>query len=327
MAKDDNDRLREGTLPRDPEDGTVPVAPPIESQPREIRWLTAEQITKPVPQPSYIIDKIALAPGTLSILAGQSFAGKSVIAHDLALAVASLSTSSALGGHGMVNNRGPVALLDYEMGHALTVRRIQRLCRGRGAELAELVEQKRLLVACFPDVKLTDDDAIDRLRSVIEAAELRLVVVDSARAMMPDVDENDSTVRKYIDKLGELADTTKAAVVLLHHAGKLSREQKADPSAYLRGSSGWRDAPSSIYVLTTDDTNVGKSECVFRHIKCRHRGLTAEPFKLCIEDSDKAGKHDRDALRVAWKEWKEAAADDARATVPEAARKDPRRGL
>lgn len=326
MTKDDNDLLKAGKLPRDPEEDVAPMtgaATKVQAKP--LQWLSAEELTKPVAEPKYLIDKIALAPGTLAILAGQAFAGKTIVAHDMALAIASQSHASTLGGHGTANNQGPVALLDYEMGKNLTVRRIQRLCRGRGIKIEELMEARRLFVACFPDVKLTDVDAIDRLRSVIDTHGVRLVVVDSARAMMPDVDENDSAVRTYIDRLGVLADATQTAILLLHHAGKLSREQKADPRAYLRGSSGWIDAPSSAYVLTKDD-GLEKTAMVFRHIKCRHRGNTTDPFRLVIEDkvTGKDGKgntDDKEALSLRWEDWQEVYEAKAEATVKPTGRK------
>lgn len=290
----------------------VPVAAATAaSGARPLAWLSASDLTATVEEPKYLVEKVALAPGTLCILAGQAFSGKSVVAHELALCIA--GNRSSLGGHGMITTPGPVALLDYEMGRALTVRRIQRLCKGRGLDLASLVEERRVRVACFPDVKLTDADAIDRMRGALEG--VAFAVIDSARAMMPGVDENDSAVRTYLDQLGELADTTGTAILLLHHAGKLTNEQKSDPRAYFRGSSGFLDAVSTAYVLTTDADE--PQACVFRHIKCRHRGVPAKPFKLVIEDKVSSVKPnsndpaDRAALRLLYQDWLEVKEADS----------------
>lgn len=69
-------------------------------------------------------------------------------------------------------------------------------------------------------IDLKDDAHISRITSVVSARATKLVVVDSLRGAQDD-DENNSRVGHNLKKLGEVAQATNAAILVVHHTKKI----------------------------------------------------------------------------------------------------------
>jgi hypothetical protein len=136
MARDENDRLRAGTLPSDPFEGLSRAQP--ESERRiyvpEILW--GEKLGEPLAPIRWLCPALKITSGALTLFAGNAYAGKS-------LALADLGLSIAVGQPvwGVFScRRGRVLWLDYDgQGERVSRERFQRLARARGIpNLAEL---------------------------------------------------------------------------------------------------------------------------------------------------------------------------------------------
>lgn len=200
------------------------------------RWTGEDIETAPVPDIRWVSEKWAIAPGAPVVLAGAGGLGKTLLAQALALGVS--TPGGAWLGEQMPFGR--VLHIDHEQGLVATRRRYQRLGI-RGASGLEL--------RCPPSRgwRLSSKDGLAWLMRAAEGS--RLVVIDSLRASTPGVDENDSDIRTLLDPLGEVAEETGAAVLVIHHARKTGKDEPIDGPEFLRGSSGITDAASAVIGL------------------------------------------------------------------------------
>jgi RecA-family ATPase len=72
-------------------------------------------------------------------------------------------------------------------------------------------------------------------------------MIDSFRAAIPGQDENESSVRTFLDKLTRVSETTGCSFVVLHHAGKGSKEKDGREKG--RGSGAIFDACGTVLDL------------------------------------------------------------------------------
>lgn len=258
----------------------------------------SDDFGKPIPPTQWLFEKLKLAQG-LTILGAQSFTGKTIVSLDLAIAAA--TGKDALGGYAMGGGEPKrVLYLDYEQQPDMLRQRIERLAHHRGLNLADLKEQLRAY--SFPKLYLNAQTTEDNLKELFNGFDV--VFIDTLRAAMPGVEENDSgEVRGILDSLCRAA--TGRTIIATHHAGKLTREQKNDMRAYFRGSSGFLDACDSAYVLkeiVLKETGKRVPKMAeLMHLKNRHiGGGTIDPIRFSFEDTDS-----QKGLAIAPKEWTE----------------------
>ena len=244
----------------------------------------SDDFGKEIPATQWLFEKLKLAQG-LTILGAQSFTGKTIVSLDLAIAVA--TGKDALGTYAMGGGKPKrVLYLDYEQQPNMLRQRIERLAHHRKLDLAELKENLRAY--SFPKLYLNAHTTEDSLKELFNGFDV--VLIDTLRAAMPGVEENDSgEVRGILDTLCRAA--TGRTIIATHHAGKLNKDQKNDMRAYFRGSSGFLDACDSAYVLKEIVLKeTGKREpkmAELMHLKNRHiGGDTIDPIRFSFEDTD-----------------------------------------
>lgn len=235
---------------------------------------------------AWVCDALELAPGAPSMLAGYGYSGKTVLAQDLALAVASRG-EKAWGAFTV--RHGRVCHLDYEQGAYLTRRRYQRLAAARDLGPADL--DLELIVR--PPVYLDDDGAEDWLCSLLDGAVL--AVIDPLRAAAPRTEENASEARVPLDLLARVSERTDCAILVLHHARKPSENATGGARMSIRGSSALYDACQSVAVA---DGAPGQPVHVTTRTKAKLTGREQEELEVTIEDVEIDG-HARAGLRVA----------------------------
>lgn len=206
----------------------------------------AGSIPDELPPVPYLCARLALAPGRPSCLVGYAGAGKTLLAAELALAVASTDPSRCWGGLG-VDRQGRVVLIDLEVGEYLTKQRFSLLAAGRWGALKDW--SGRLSFASFPRWSLLAEGAEERLEATI--AGHALCIIDSLTMMLGGADENASSVADCIGLLARVSERTGCAILVLHHEGKPPADGPKAAHLRGRGSSAIQGMWSSQWAVTS----------------------------------------------------------------------------
>lgn len=191
-----------------------------------------------------------VADATLTILAGESTAGKSFLAQALCLGI-----SSGRPVAGLPCTRGRALYVDAEMGWYQFVDRM-RPAGLTGREFDHIDAT---------GLDLSRHGGLNAFAEEIGRRAYNLVIFDSLRRLAPSRSENDSDdMAPTVGAFTTLARETGAAVVLIHHAGK---------DGMARGSSAIRDQCDALFVVVKDGGA--------RRLTCREGGgkmrYAAEP--------------------------------------------------
>ena len=199
----------------------------LEERPREQQWL---------------VDTL-WGEQAVGIVGGEPKCGKSILALDLAVAVAAGVPCLR---HFNPARPGPVLLFAAEDAGHLVRKRLQGIARAAGARFETL----DIAVIDVPTLRLDHIDDRRRLQQTVQRIAPRLVVLDPL-VRLHGVDEN--TVADVAPILGFLRDLQRrfeTAVLLVHHARKSGATR---PGQALRGSSelhAWGD--SNLYLRRRD---------------------------------------------------------------------------
>jgi hypothetical protein len=203
--------------------GELPVCPP------DRRWLIED----------------LWADQAVGIIGGEPKCGKSLLALDLLVAVA--SGAPCLRRFGAVQ-RGPVLLYAAEDALHLVRTRLEGLCRAAAVTLTDLP----IHVITAPSLRLDLAEDRQQLQATVAAVRPLLLVLDPF-VRLHRVDENASSeVAPLLAYLRELQRRFAVAVVLVHHARKGAGAVRGGQA--LRGSSelhAWGD--SNLYLRRIDD--------------------------------------------------------------------------
>jgi hypothetical protein len=207
----------------------VELAHRLGDQPAERRWLVEE----------------LWAEEAVGIVGGEPKVGKSFLALDLVVAVA--SGTPCLRQY-PIPRPGRVLLYAAEDALHLVRRRLDGICRAAGVELAAL----DVHVITAPTLRLDHPGDRDRLAATVAALRPRLLVLDPF-VRLHRIDENVSgEVAPLLAYLRELQRRHQLAVAVVHHARKGAARARAGQA--LRGSSefhAWGD--SNLYLRRVGD--------------------------------------------------------------------------
>lgn len=177
-----------------------------------IRGEAIKELPKPEPLIEGVVDL-----DTLAVLYGRAGAGKSFVALDLALSVA-----TGTWWHGRPVTPGPVLYVVAE-GAA-----------GTGARLGAWQTHQRVFAAgditwLTAAPNLLRKDSIDALETITAELQPRLIIADTLARLIPGGDENShQTMSTVVESADRLRRVSGACVFLVHHTGK-------DQSAGARG--------------------------------------------------------------------------------------------
>lgn len=195
----------------------------------------------PIPPVHYICERLMIAPGPPSIVAGYGGLGKTMLVQLLVVCAA-----AGLPFLGSPVRRCRVLHLDHEQGKRVTMSRYKRLAVELGATPEMLRGQ--LAVVPFPRVSLVTPGIEDALAKRV--AGFDLVVIDSLRAATPGLDENKSDIRAPLDMLARISDVTGVTFIVIHHARKPSDSSRSgSANQEMRGNSAINDAAQSVIML------------------------------------------------------------------------------
>jgi hypothetical protein len=229
-----------------------------------------------LPPVNWLCKDLQLAPGRPNLLAGPGYGGKSIIAQVIGFAVAS---GQRVFGKFPVQ-QGKVIHLNYDQGGRVPKSRYQRLMRAQFMAPSDL--DGRLFLGNHPPVYLDDPGAESALMVTCEGA--ALLIVDSFRAALRTLDENDSRVRGPLNMLIRVSEKTGVTVLVIHHSRKPGLGSTAGKNE-IRGSSAIFEACESVYVL---DPVKGEPTRVM-HEKAGITGMTRADFLLHVADVEVDG--------------------------------------
>jgi len=177
----------------------------------------------------------------VGFLCGSPKAGKTWLALDLALSVA--SKTAVLGAY-PVPEAGPVLLFVAEDPPAAVRCRLAGMAGPRGLSLAELP----IHLVMHRSLRLESDNDQARLRATVERYRPKLLVLDPF-VRLTAIDENSSLeVSAVLASLRELQAALNVAILVVHHARK-NGGSGASAGMALRGSGDlWAWADSNLYL-------------------------------------------------------------------------------
>jgi hypothetical protein len=207
------------------------------------------------------------ADGFVTVLTGHAGEGKSWIALALAVGVACGSDPA-----GIECRKGNALYLDAENGEWLLHRRIREVDAPR----------VNLSIWLSDGLDLAKPADVSFLAKIIEAQEVKLLVLDSLRSLAPAMEENSGdSVAPVMTAIRQLARDTGCAVIVLHH------RPKNGGGAY-RGSSALRDQTDVLWLLGRSEGDPeGKTRRYLRADKMR---LAGEPDDLWLKLSHEDGR-------------------------------------
>ena len=185
--------------------------------------------------PEWLVEGLVPKTG-LAMMFGESSAGKSFVALDLAFSIAS--------GFVWFNRKvehGPVAWIAAEAAGSMR-NRARAYAQARGVQLATtdlfVIEQT---------LSLMDKEDAKALTEVLATAKPKLIVVDTLAAASGGANENSGEdMNVVLANCRKIHEATGALILLIHHSGK-------DKSKGARGWSGLRAAMDSEFEVTNSD--------------------------------------------------------------------------
>lgn len=255
-AKTKSTRPRIEPLPADPIlERLFLEPPPIPANlPRTVgaasafHLVPASALAEPLPPVVYVVKHFGIARGRPALFAGYGGLGKTVVAQALALHIASGMDTC----WGLPITPGSVLHFDYEMTREPLQRRYQRLAIGHGIELASC----DLNLCSMPEIYLSDDRAEDELCRVTENVGFAIVDNLAAATASAQTGENESGIRRYLDRLTRVTAKTGCAFMVLAHERKGGKDEdgSSSPLQRVRGSSAITDACGSVVSVAASKT-------------------------------------------------------------------------
>jgi len=199
----------------------------------------AAELATDAPPPRWLIDSL-WAERAVGILGGEPKCGKSLLALEIAVAVAAGVPCLR---RFPVEHAGRVLLFAAEDSHPIVRQRLEGICAAAGISLNAL--DLYVITAAALRLDLTGDQ--ERLEETVKQARPRLLVLDPF-VRLHRIDENASgEVAAILSSLRRLERTYATAVLLVHHVRKGASHLRAGQA--LRGSSelhAWGD--SNLYL-------------------------------------------------------------------------------
>lgn len=319
-----NNSTHNGSDPRQAnDDHAEPDAaqPANETEPQPVRWkCAADAMAEPSPEP--IVEGIAWAD-SLSVLVGESTAGKTFVLLDLAAAI-----SADLPWHGRRVQQGSVVYLGFEGHVGLRLKALREVA-------GQWLQHVYVVRASDPISPVIDRDRAelpgrgehDAIRDMQQIAAylaesglppVRLVIVDTVRASLSGSEDSSEAASAYLRAVRRImAHVPGAGCLLAHHSGWQDGETKRKRE---RGSSAFRgNVDGTLYLEAGDyDRDHHEARLTLTSIKVRD-GEALPPLHLvrrqvclpgmfdrwghpvtsCLVVSDPRSREDREAEQAA----------------------------
>lgn len=188
------------------------IMPEKVSQPGlvETKKMKILDLTK-LPPREFVVQRLGIEKGMLGLLVGTGESCKSWLVQSIAVCV---SSGLPLFGKHKVR-KGSVAYVDGEQGETQTLTRISRIANGINVTELDIVRSK------LSRYKLDGKEVIDTIKAELIKAWTgkELVVIDSLKKISV-ADENSAEISDVLHMLKEVAEESRAAILVIAHMGK-----------------------------------------------------------------------------------------------------------
>lgn len=225
----------------------------------------ADLIANPPKPKEPLIYEGVLDKGDGFVLGGQSGAGKSWMAFDLGVAVA---TGQDWMGR-FATEQGTVLYIDEEAGVSSDWERMKMIARGQGIPFEK--DPPPFMISSMKGIKLDTPRGMTIVARALEQYRPTLVIFD-ALVRFHNGDENSAKdMAEFFEKAKSLKEAFGTAFMFLHHVKKPAKDDSEDWADLLRGSGDVRGWPDGIFVVKPTEDKEG---VVVAHAKSRnHRQL------------------------------------------------------
>lgn len=243
-----------------------------------IQTLDWAALAKVNPSPkAFVIPKLAPA-GEVTLFTGAGSAGKSLLAQQLATALAAGVPTLRLD-----MGQAPAIYLTCEDDEGQLHWRQAHICKALGVPMASLAGQLHIvslrgaldnsLGAEGPDGEFILSASYHRIAALIRRTGAKLVALDNVAHLFPGNENDRGEVTRFINALNRLAGENGAAILLLGHPNKSGDDYS--------GSTAWLNAVRSQFVIEHD--------------------LQSDMRTVTVGKANYARKGDQ--LRFAWVDW------------------------
>jgi RecA-family ATPase len=191
-----------------------------------------------VPQTRYYLDN-TVEPGGLTIICGHPKTGKSLMALDMMLTMA---TGSPCGPWHPTEGPLNVGYVDLDGPEAGTLHRLEAFSAHRGIAIPSTLKMYR-----SRRLQLLEKGVAETLLEEVKQHELHVLTIDTLFRSYGGDENSSKDLKRYIDVLDQLMSEAGVAIMLVHHLRKPAaegfRSPDFDPQEGLRGSS----ALASVY--------------------------------------------------------------------------------
>lgn len=147
----------------------------------------------------------------------------------------------------------PVLIVSAEDGAGVLYNRTEAICRGHGWNFTEVATHMHYLA--LAGVSLSNASHVAQLAAMVRQLDAGLVVLDPLAELTDGEENSASEMRTVIKAARSLTKPTGAAVMLVHHAGKVVKDKREQDR--IRGSSAFHAAARAIYLMDPRDEGVG----------------------------------------------------------------------
>jgi KaiC/GvpD/RAD55 family RecA-like ATPase len=276
------------------EDDATSTRDRVHAANRYISVRTAREIID-APAPEEIVEGVLWADA-VTVLVGESGAGKTFVALDLAAAI-----TEGVDWHGRHVLPGSVIYVVFEGSLKFRLTALERIVGRRLEHFVEFGADLPISPRITRDgeeMSLGERVLRDHLAAARDmladrgAPPIRLLVIDTVRASLVGSEDSSEHVAAYLRAVQRvLSDVPGAAALLLHHSGWLDGES---PRKRERGSSAWRgNVDATLYLETAGeyDRVLGERRLTLRALKIRE-GELPPPLSL-IRQTVETGDVDR----------------------------------
>lgn len=215
----------------------------------------------------------------LSVFYGQPGSLKSMLVMDALMAIALGEMwlpplpNAGPGSRGVATVRAPVLWVDFDNGEDTSDERVEALLRGHGAEDPALTAGYWFYVSMpKPWLSASSRDSVNELAELVKQHGIKVVAIDNLGTVSLGIDENTSAMTAVMSNLRWLAESTGAAVVVIHHERKGNGTTGGKAGEALRGHSSINAALDLALLVERE----GVSDVVtFRSTKTRGVAVTS----------------------------------------------------
>jgi RecA-family ATPase len=225
---------------------------------------------------------------SVNFLAGEEGVGKSMLAMNLGIAVA---TGADRFLHAKLNAVGSVLYLNAELNDDDCIRRFQtmtRLLPGNQGSLEHflLPREVRPIAECWK-----------QLCELLELHKPKVLIADPLYFLHSDDENDNSDMKTFVRMMLQLRDTYGLCIVIVHHLKKGGRGERLN-SEMMRGASVLGGAADSVLVMRRSQTD--ESKRILKLVKSRHasdegrepRLLSLNPENLWLRDEGVCAEED-----------------------------------